>query len=252
MNDLYYLYYHYKFTIFTKFTMSTDDTYASGQEIESFSSTPPRPLPPAKRMRLSITRVDLTLKGKRSRPLVLPPLSKRFRFDDATSSTSSASPRPRLRIEESPSRMSPDLLAPRKISGSESSTCIEALQNWRAHSPVESPSFSHPAVPLPASPVSLSAVPLPSTSPSPCASGIYSLYSLSPSRTPSPSEGSTREVGNGTTSSSDWSSDTIFLSQVPLPSSSLPVAPTYGPLPSSSPSVTPTYGPIPDTDSDGL
>ena len=115
--------------------MSTDDTYVTGEELGSFSSTPPRPLPTAKRMRLSVTRID-TRKGRR-RTYVLAPLAKRFRFDDANSSSSSSS-YPLPLYGSSPHRMSPDLLAPRVLSSSQSLTCSTTLQTWCAHLPVES------------------------------------------------------------------------------------------------------------------
>ena len=191
--------------------MSTYDTCASGQELSSFSSTSPRPLPPAKRMRLSINRIDVTRKGKRKTSFVSPPLAKRFLFAEANSSSSSSQSTPLLLYGSSPDRMLPDLMAPRVLSCSPSSTCSVALQTCCAHSLQHSSSVSDSAAPLPSapispsaaplplsSPVSPSAVPLPSSSPSPCGSGIYCpSTSRSLSRLPSTSGVSSWKVGTG-------------------------------------------------------
>ena len=186
--------------------MSTDDTCFTGGEGGSSQSTPPRPLPPAKRMRLVVTKMD-TRKVKRKN-YILAPLAKRFRFSEASSSSSSSPTYPLLLYASSPYRMSPDLLSPQVISSSESSTCSVALQAWCANS------GNSPVVSATLSP---SAVPLPPSSPSQSASGIYSPSS----RTPSPS---------GLISGS--------------------ISPSQVALPSSSPSQ--IYAALPDTDSEGL
>ena len=141
-------------------------------------STPPRPRPPSKRMRLDTTRVD----SRKSRSTcALAPQAKRFRFSDSSSSSSSNYPLPLY--GSSPDRMSFEVLAPGMVGNSQLSTCSVALQRLCVHPPKESSTVSPSAVTLPSS----SPVSPPQSSPSPCASGIYSpSFSRSPSRTPSP------------------------------------------------------------------
>ena len=92
-------------------------------------STPPRPRPPSKRMRLDTTRVD----SRKSRSTcALAPQAKRFRFSDSSSSSSSNYPLPLY--GSSPDRMSFEVLAPGMVGNSQLSTCSVALQRLRPSS----------------------------------------------------------------------------------------------------------------------
>ena len=153
--------------------MSTDG------HVGSFSSTPPRQLPPpAKRMRLAITRIESTHSLKR-KTHVLRPLAKRFSFTESDSSSSSSPRTPPILYGSSPDRKSPDLLEP-QVSSSQSS-CSLALETWCADSPGVTSSFA-PSVVLNCSSTSRSL----NRTPPPGVNSICS-YSISPSQVALPS-----------------------------------------------------------------
>ena len=118
--------------------MLTDDTCISGEDLGTLSSTPPPPA--AKRMRLSITRVEVIRKGKRQ-AFILPPMAKRFRFGDTSSSSTDMQG---LFYASSPDRFSTNLLN-KNSSSSSSSILLPLILPLQAGVP--SPS----AVPLPSS-----------------------------------------------------------------------------------------------------
>ena len=153
--------------------MLTDDTCISGEDLGSLSSTPPPPA--AKRMRLSITRVEVTRKGKRQ-AFILPQMAQRFRSGDTSSSSTDMQG---LFYASSPDRFSTNLL--NKNSSSNSSSILLPLI-LPLQAGVPSPS----AVPPPSSSPSHSAIALPSSSPSP---SPFALRNYSPSSSRSPSRG---------------------------------------------------------------